>query len=814
VAAGIRFVDDPEPRSILIPYRNIVNTLIPFYRVRLASPRASGQKYTQDKKTALHIYVPPGGPRKLIYGEYGLSPQAILLTEGEFKTLSGHEAGLPIIGLPGLVLHLTKNQERPKLLPDLENVLEVGDYRQIYFIGDADTATNFAFVREASFLAQACPRLQVYLPRLPLNGPKGIDDLREELGPEKFPSHFEEILRQAIPLDPKLSPTGLALLLLEREANALKILKDVERERQFRRMVELCADAQLEDPQASSESTRLRRLVSDILGIGKRDLGTAVKERLKRKFEGQASPSTAPLQKDARPDRPELLLPVGDVEYTDTAKAVFPVLAKRHRYFIHGELVTELSPNILLKDKQYHSALQPLAPDALRSRIEQDFRCMAWRTGDGKPSKKPARCSRDTAMVLLHSDEAFELLAPLHILSAGPVLAAEAGKLRILTKGYHAMNGGIYVRGGNVILPTSLPEACKIILDLLVDYDFFTESDKSRAVAHFLSPALRAGQLLGADADFPLDLSEADVSQSGKTLRLRLVHAAYAELPYLIVYREGGVGSIDESISSALVAAKPFITIENYRGSLASQILETCLRGVGIVGARIPHRGECQLPTTHVNWQLSSNGMNGPLDFANRCIITRIRKRPTDYKFQPYAEGNVLAYTKARQPRILGAIFYIVMEWDRHGRPATNESRHDFLEWCRALDWMVQNLCELPPLLDGHTDELLRVSSPALSWLRKVALACQRQGRLNEGLLPREVADVCNEGAIELGKSDRIFSLEQQAMVAGRLLNAVFGEGKTYVIVDRFKVRRETRMEFDQISRVTRLKHYHWFELR
>jgi hypothetical protein len=81
---------------------------------------------------------------------------------------------------------------------------------------------------------------------------------------------------------------------------------------------------------------------------------------------------------------------------------------------------------------------------------------------------------------------------------------------------------------------------------LLSDFDFVTASDKSRAVASFIAPALRFGRLIGAD--FPLDLAEADESQSGKTYRQKVACAIYGEKPYVIARRENGVGSLDESI--------------------------------------------------------------------------------------------------------------------------------------------------------------------------------------------------------------------------------------------------------------------------
>lgn len=83
--------------------------------------------------------------------------------------------------------------------------------------------------------------------------------------------------------------------------------------------------------------------------------------------------------------------------------------------------------------------------------------------------------------------------------------------------------------------------------------------------------------------------------------------------------------------------------------------------------ARIPHRGEVQLSTSYVNWQLSSNGLQANRDFVNRSLITRILKREPNYKFSHYQTGNILANVKAKQPLVLGAVFRIIKEWFDRG---------------------------------------------------------------------------------------------------------------------------------------------------
>ena len=165
----------------------------------------------------------------------------------------------------------------------------------------------------------------------------------------------------------------------------------------------------------------------------------------------------------------------------------------------------------------------------------------------------------------------------------------------------------------------------------------------------------------------------------------------------------GGVGSLDESFSSAILSGVPFILIDNFRGRVNSQILESAFRGTGQANVRVPDKGEMQLPTTYLNWMLSSNGIEGGNDFANRTIVTGIRKHAEGYKFREYPGGkDMLGTVKANQERYLGAVFAVIMEWDRAGRQRTGERRHEFREWAQTLDWIVQEIFRLPPLCDGQ----------------------------------------------------------------------------------------------------------------
>jgi hypothetical protein len=272
-AVGIRFSDYPEPGSIEIPYPTEDGDLSDFKRWRLPTTN-SDRKYHQKPGSAVHVYYPPGFFRR--NGEvsrFGLGLDATVLLEGEFKTLSALEAGIWAIGIPSFTVYQRDENGSRQLLRDLQVTINKEKPNAIYYLGDSDTATNFEFSRNAEFLASAVNPSKVLLPRIPINQPKGIDDCREALG-LGFDVFFADLIRNAIPVPKKLKAPQIAVLLLEREAEAIKSLSGVERERHFERIVRMCSAAQTYGK--SDATSRLCSLTRAILGISKTEFKDAI----------------------------------------------------------------------------------------------------------------------------------------------------------------------------------------------------------------------------------------------------------------------------------------------------------------------------------------------------------------------------------------------------------------------------------------------------------------------------------------------------------------------------------------------------------
>jgi hypothetical protein len=124
---------------------------------------------------------------------------------------------------------------------------------------------------------------------------------------------------------------------------------------------------------------------------------------------------------------------------------------------------------------------------------------------------------------------------------------------------------------------------------------------------------------------------------------MKVISRIYGERSFVITLpseAKKGVGSLDESLSEALLSGAPFIALDNLRGEISNQMIESAIRGEGKVAVRQAYSRTTQIETDHVYWLAKSNRAQTTPDLANRSIITRLRKCAPDFQFKNYAEGR------------------------------------------------------------------------------------------------------------------------------------------------------------------------------
>lgn len=226
--------------GLIIPYHTlngepVMDSGKPFARLRMDEPDGS-KKYHQAAGTSVHAYVPVG----LKDCDHGGD---LIVVEGEFKALSLMDAGYPAVGVSGFYGYRYKvGDAEYRLVQELKKTIDHLKPDQILFVGDNDTSLNWQFSDAAcsfrDLLKKSGYDIEVCLPRIPLDLPKGIDDCRADLGAE-FNSWWQGRVTDALVLNKVYDRNELILDLLIPDAAHVPGLKGQARQWAEKRLVEI-----------------------------------------------------------------------------------------------------------------------------------------------------------------------------------------------------------------------------------------------------------------------------------------------------------------------------------------------------------------------------------------------------------------------------------------------------------------------------------------------------------------------------------------------------------------------------------------------
>jgi hypothetical protein len=470
------------------------------------------------------------------------------------------------------------------------------------------------------------------------------------------------------------------------------------------------------------------------------------------------------------------------------AARMFAIFAKTGEMYRRGDAVVEVSKK----------GMEVLTPTGFRSRLSKRGRkVVAIKKTQTEPPEYFAshkHCGEDVAKVLLGTTEV-SLLPEIKLITAMPLLVEVSGALVTTVPGYNP-ECAVLVTGNAAVREIPIMEAATALAGLLCDFKFTADGDRSRALAGLVAPALRMGGLLSGNA--LIQTMEADDSQAGKGTMLELNHAIYGETPYPVVQKEGGVGSLDESFAAAVMSGKPFIALDNLRGSLNSTLLEatvTPISGDGRVAVRLPHRGEVMVDASRTLLQTTSNGFSSTRDLANRLLITRLLKQPPGYTYAAWEGGSLLQHAKQFAAYYLSCVHAVVRYWYAHGKPKL-ATVHTFKDWVGSLDWIVQSVWGEKPLLTGHSEAAGRIANKNMSWLRLLAHAVIREGHANAllGLKASDLREICERAGIAIEGVKPGHEDNQAERAIGVIMASCFREHDS-VELDGIRV---TRFERDE----------------
>jgi len=719
-------------------------------------------------------------------------PDPMLVAEGPTDVLAARALGLSAIG-------------RPSNNGGVDFVAQLCRHRRIIIVGENDRKPDGRWPgKEGTEAVSRRLEAQWQRPVPTAYPPQGVKDLRDwvrSLAPTWEAADLTAVRGAILTV---VTPPPLLLLAQERDKRGRVTVKafrwcdgpsavavhsdrlhieDAAARRRFARAVAKTA------PDTDVEELAQRLLALPLPPNARQRVKALLDERAENPPSGnpaRSQPQDVPPAPPSQDELPMVFVPGGPAPILRSAVQLGSLLDKTGKYYVRGGMVTTVG-----KDKDGRPILETIKPAGLASVFETVARVMEFTKREGQFVPQEAVFTEQAAKLIQHSAVFQALLPPIHLLSRCPVLI-ERGDALVQVSGYDREAG--ILAFGNPAPDVQVEDAEAMLSEMLADFRFATSADRARALAAIITPAMVFGGLLGGRA--PVDLGEADLSQSGKGYRARLVAAVYNHIVKTVTQKKGGVGSLEESFCTALVQGYSFISFDNIRSAIDSPALESFLTEDTFL-ARVPHLVAIEVDPRRVIVQLTSNRAEITPDLANRASCVRILKQPEDYRFGQYPEGDILEHVRANQPTYLGAVFAVVKEWHAAGKPRTDTTGHDFRAWAGKLDWITQNILHVGPLLEGHRETQVRMATPVLNWLRDVALAVRDGGLLGTWLRANDLVDIIAlRPDTELpGLPDGADLMEEEVkkkvlQAVGRRMAQYFGADSVRAI-DTFRIERK-----------------------
>jgi hypothetical protein len=256
-------------------------------RLRMARPEPK-KKYHQLTGSGVHLYIPHGDYRDIT---------RLVIVEGEKKSLSLSSLGIPAVGISGFYGFQVGVEGKKQLLQELQDIfILAGDSCEIEFLGDSDTVLNYQFADAAVKLSHRIlegtgrSSMTLALPRIPINAPKGVDDLIDHWQKQgKDPvNEYEKLERVTFAADDYPLKSGAAALrwiILETEdklnGDGLEAaIQEAPRKRD--RLFELLYKME----ESPSDLVKAKKLSQELIGVGARDLDKGIKQAKERLIEG------------------------------------------------------------------------------------------------------------------------------------------------------------------------------------------------------------------------------------------------------------------------------------------------------------------------------------------------------------------------------------------------------------------------------------------------------------------------------------------------------------------------------------------------
>jgi len=281
----------------------------------------------------------------------------------------------------------------------------------------------------------------------------------------------------------------------------------------------------------------------------------------------------------------------------------------------------------------------------------------------------------------------------------------KGGKIELLLEGYDADACTLTVPQCEYDESMSLPDAKKVIDDLLSEFRF-ADGGRSKAVAVSAMVGLFASGLLPRCSLRPTFVYLANAEGAGKTLLAKCAITPVHGVPQV----DGAVKEGEETqkeLITALKKARPYILFDNCKGHVNSPALEAFTTAT-VFGGRLLGTNDSFEAENNVTVFLTGNGCTVTGDLRRRSLFVEIfmeEERAEDRYIKRYLDDTALLDMRSE---LLAALWAHVREWDKAGRPKPSREHGSFQRWAEIIGGIVEFAgygCPLIPAeIEGAAD--------------------------------------------------------------------------------------------------------------
>jgi len=310
-------------------------------------------------------------------------------------------------------------------------------------------------------------------------------------------------------------------------------------------------------------------------------------------------------------------------------------------------------------------------------------------TKAGKIELKIAKTmSDDNARAVLASEQFLDQLPNVERFHPCPMpWIRENGRLELLPTGIDEESATYTADPGFPIKPMPLSDARAVLDFLLEEFAWPEDGGRSKAVQLSAMLTVFAGGIMPQAATRPVFFFVANSEGSGKTLLAIIVGMPYRETPVEAAPKDET--EWQKKLLAVVIAGRRLLLLDNLKGHLNSPSLEAYTTSPHfsgrILGGSREFTGEAGATIL-----ATGNGLTITPDLRRRSLFVELfmqELRAEDRKFKRRLTPATI--TKLR-PDVLSALWTLVSEWDKAGRPKASRMISSFPEWCDTIGGIVE----------------------------------------------------------------------------------------------------------------------------